>query len=211
MESTGATELLFALQEEGSVIALSEGWAELMGVELDVLRKTPWQEFVHPEDVSMVRQWIDDVLSKRPTAAARARVRTSDGNYRFFEVAALCAHAPEGDLFFGSARRLTVDSDEAAGTLEVGEIVLDSRARTVSAAGQPLELTVSEFELLQLLIGQRGTVLHTDEIAREIWGYQSAGSANFLQAHVSRLRRKLRDANVENPITTVRGVGYVVR
>ena len=71
-------------------------------------------------------------------------------------------------------------------------------------------LTVSEFELLKLLVSRRGTVLATDDIAREIWGYQSAGSANFLQAHVSRLRRKLREAGAEDPISTVRGVGYIV-
>ena len=147
--------------------------------------------------------------SRAARGRPRARVRTRDGSYRFLEFAAICAS--DGDLLFYWARVLATDYHEGEGTLEVGKLTLDPRARTVTAAGRSLALTVSEFELLKLLITERGTVLRTDDIARAIWGYQSAGSANFLQAHVSRLRRKLKQDGVEDPTMTVRGVGYIVR
>ena len=81
----------------------------------------------------------------------------------------------------------------------------------VHGRGQELDLTATEFDLLQLLLERRGSVLSADTIAEAVWGYEQAGARNFLQAHVSRLRKKLHAAGVEDPITTIRGVGYVIR
>ena len=194
IEATASPELLFATQYRGPVIALSDGWSEVIGIEMNDLVQTPWPELVHPGDVTMLGRWRDDVMWGHSTVPARARIRTRDGGYRFFELAAIAAL--EGELIVGSAHALAANLEDADGILEVGELALDTRGRTVTAAGRPLGLTVSEFELLKLLISQRGTVLRTDDIARTIWGYQSAGSANFLQAHVSRLRRKLKQGAV---------------
>ena len=208
MEATTSTELLIAKQCRGPIVALSEAWAEITGVEIGVLLKTPWQKLVHPDDVAMLQRWVEELRSQGPLAPVRARIRTRDGSYRFIAVEAISDEA--GDLLIGTARALAAGPQQGDGILQIGEIVLDTRARTVTASGHVLRLTVSEFELLKLLVSRRGTVLATDDIAREIWGYQSAGSANFLQAHVSRLRRKLREAGAKDPISTVRGVGYIV-
>lgn len=207
--ATPAPDLVFALRHGGSVLALGRAWPELTGMELNALRAIPWPDLVHPDDIALLRLWSDAVLAGGVAAPARLRIRTSDGSYRFIEVDAVSD--ADGQLIVGAARPLPAGHDETAGVLRVGDLELDTRARTVTASGHALELTVSEFELLKLLTSQRGTALRTDDIAREIWGYESSGSANFLQAHVSRLRRKFQAASVDDPVATVRGVGYIVR
>ena len=71
--------------------------------------------------------------------------------------------------------------------------------------------TPKEFDLMRLLLERRGEVLTSDEISELIWGYETFGSRNFVEAHVSRLRAKLLHAGAGAVISTVRGVGYVVR
>lgn len=90
-------------------------------------------------------------------------------------------------------------------------VTLDLPSHTAAVEGQPLTLTAKEFALLSLLLGRRGEVLHADEISRLVWGYETFGSRNFVEAHISRLRAKLAAAGARNVIDTLRGVGYVVR
>ena len=85
------------------------------------------------------------------------------------------------------------------------------RAHEVFVADEPIQLTPKEYALLQLLLQRHGDVLSSDEISREIWGYETLGSRNFVEAHVSRLRRKLSDAVANNIVETVRGIGYAIR
>ena len=99
----------------------------------------------------------------------------------------------------------------ATGEIAYSGIELDERGRRLSVEGAELDLTATEFDLLTLLLRYRGTVVRADTIARDIWGYKSAGSRNYLQAHVSRLRNKLRRAGLPELIKTVRSVGYVIR
>lgn len=91
-----------------------------------------------------------------------------------------------------------------------GGLVLSLRAREVRVEGAPVALTLREFELLRLLPEHRGEVLTADDIARSIWGYETFGSRNFVESHISRLRSKLARANADDVVTTVRGVGYMV-
>lgn len=85
------------------------------------------------------------------------------------------------------------------------------RAHEVFVGDEPIQLTPKEYALLQLLLQRHGDVLSSDEISREIWGYETLGSRNFVEAHVSRLRRKLSDAGANNIVETVRGIGYAIR
>jgi PAS domain S-box-containing protein len=89
-------------------------------------------------------------------------------------------------------------------------ILVLPQARRAFVGSVELRLTDSEFAVLQLLETERGRVVDDDEIAEVVWGYPTAGSRNFVQAHVSRLRRKLRAAGVDDLIKTVRGVGYFI-
>jgi len=90
-------------------------------------------------------------------------------------------------------------------------ISLDVRAHRAFVADRQLDLTPKEFSILQLLLERQGEVLSSDEISSEIWGYETFGSRNFVEAHISRLRGKLQRAGADEVVETVRGVGYVIR
>ena len=89
------------------------------------------------------------------------------------------------------------------------DIVVDVDDHAVTRAGQPLELTLKEFELLRILIANRERVVPREELLNEIWGYDFAGETRTLDMHIKTLRAKLGD-DVEHPryIKTIRAVGY---
>jgi two-component system OmpR family response regulator len=91
----------------------------------------------------------------------------------------------------------------------VGEVVIDESSRTVVAAGPPLDLTRTEFDLLVALARTPGHVLSKQQLLEQVWGYD-AYDTHLVEVHVSALRRKLA-ATGDQLIHTVRGVGYVVR
>ena len=101
-----------------------------------------------------------------------------------------------------------VARDELAGP---GGILMRLRAHEVFVGEQALHLTPKEFSVLRLLLQRRGEVLTTDAISTQIWGHETFGSRNFVEAHISRLRSKLVGGGATDVLTTVRGVGYVVR
>ena len=88
--------------------------------------------------------------------------------------------------------------------LRRGDLEIDPAAREVRKAGQKVELTYKEFELLRLLCSRQGIALTRDEILRAVWGYDYTGETRTVDMHVKALRQKLG----EDIITTVRGVGY---
>ena len=88
---------------------------------------------------------------------------------------------------------------------------MNLRAHEVSVSGVKPQLTPKEFAVLRLMLERRGEVLTTDAISTQIWGYETFGSRNFVEAHISRLRKKLCDTGAVDVISTVRGVGYVIR
>lgn len=86
---------------------------------------------------------------------------------------------------------------------------LDSARRTVTLAGEKIDLTLKEFELLRLLMGNADRVMTRNEILDEVWGYGYSGETRTLDMHIRSLRQKLGDdAGDDGFITTVRGVGY---
>lgn len=91
------------------------------------------------------------------------------------------------------------------------DIVMRVRAHTLSVRAQPLELTQKEFGVLRLLLEHRSEVVTIDELSLEVWGYETFGSRNYVEAHVSRLRKKFSSLDASGVIETVRGAGYVIR
>lgn len=83
---------------------------------------------------------------------------------------------------------------------------LDSLAREVTVDGTPVELTYTEFELLQYLIANKNMALSRDRILDNVWQYDYYGDARTVDTHIKKLRSKLGDAG-EN-IKTIRGIGY---
>lgn len=96
-------------------------------------------------------------------------------------------------------------------TLEANGVTLDPERREVRACGEPVELTNREFEVLQALMERRGRVLTREQLVREAMGYDYVGETNVVDVHIAHLRAKIDDRFGVKLITTVRGVGYVVK
>ena len=86
---------------------------------------------------------------------------------------------------------------------------VDRARRAASVNGEEIDLTRKEFELLELLLREAGTVISRERLIDEVWDTNWFGSTKTLDVHVSSLRRKLGDDS-QNPrfIHTVRGVGF---
>ena len=74
-----------------------------------------------------------------------------------------------------------------------------------------IELTKTEFDILELLVRNADIVLSRSQIYEEIWGCDFESSSKSLDVHVGYLRRKLEDGGEPRVLHTVRGIGYVVR
>jgi DNA-binding response OmpR family regulator len=93
------------------------------------------------------------------------------------------------------------------GVLALGDVELDRSSRTVSAGGEPVELTAREFDLLAALLAHPGVVLSRDRLLELVWGGEFAGGTRTVDVHVAQLRAKLGRPEL---IQTVRGAGYKV-
>jgi two-component system response regulator MprA len=109
-------------------------------------------------------------------------------------------------------RRGSPDASETAQrTLRLGELVVDPAARRVRWRGTEIELSKTEFDLLELLVRNDGIVLDRATIYQRIWGYEFGPDSKNLAVYIGYLRRKLEKAGATELIHTVRGVGYSVR
>jgi DNA-binding response OmpR family regulator len=103
-------------------------------------------------------------------------------------------------------RRAAPDAPER---YEVGELVVDRVARTVTVAGRNVHVASKEFELLAKLASAPRRVFTKDELLRDVWGYRSDLRTRTLDSHASRLRRKLERAGGGCCfVVNVWGVGY---
>ena len=96
-----------------------------------------------------------------------------------------------------------------AGGYQFGDIRVDFTRAEVTRAGEPLELSAREFQLLKHFIEHRGATLTREELLNEVWGYNAMPSTRTVDVHVAWLRQKV-EANPRHPqfILTVHGVGY---
>jgi DNA-binding response OmpR family regulator len=106
-------------------------------------------------------------------------------------------------------RRAGGGVDPAAGpSLAVGELEVDLVAHEARRSGQPLVLTVKEFDLLAYLMSHVGRAFRREELLQAVWGY-SVGDTATVTVHVRRLREKIEDdPSAPRHLCTVRGVGY---
>ena len=91
------------------------------------------------------------------------------------------------------------------------DLVMDLRTRTVTRDGQPLDLTRTEFLLLEYLLRHPGAALTRSQIHRQVWGFDFEPASNTLDVYVMYLRRKLESRGEPRLIHTVRGLGYSLR
>ena len=101
--------------------------------------------------------------------------------------------------------------DDDGEVLRVADLSLDPARRQVWRGEHELELTKTEFDLLELLMFNAGIVLTRDQIYERIWGFDFETSSKSLDVYISYLRRKTEEHDEARLIHTVRGVGYVAR
>ncbi len=100
-----------------------------------------------------------------------------------------------------------VEKDENTG-LTIGDLFVDKTRHEVMVKGEKVTLTLKEFELLCLLMENKGKVLTRDQLLNSIWGYEFDGENRTVDVHIRTLRQKLGACG--EYIETVRGVGYKV-
>ncbi len=102
-------------------------------------------------------------------------------------------------------------SDESGETLRFADLELDPRTREVRRGDRPIELTRTEFSLLELFMRNPRQVLTRSVIFERVWGYDFGFASNSLDVYIGYLRRKTEASDEPRLIQTVRGVGYALR
>ena len=95
--------------------------------------------------------------------------------------------------------------------LTLGDLTVDVARRQVTRGGDELELTKTEFALLQVLLEANGTVVERGDLMSEVWGFSSPTLDSNLDTYVSYVRRKTEVGGRSRLVHTVRGVGFVAR
>ena len=109
-------------------------------------------------------------------------------------------------------RLLPPNAGQAADTLRFFDLELCRRTRIVRRGGRTIELTPTEFDLLELFMSNPGQVLTRETIAQRVWGFVDfAAMSNSPNVYIGYLRRKTEAGGEPRLIHTVRGVGYVLR
>ncbi|MFD5413827.1 response regulator transcription factor [Streptomyces nojiriensis] len=126
----------------------------------------------------------------------------------------------ELDELFARVRALLRRSSYAAAqtpgeshedALTFGDLRMDLATREVTRGGRPVELTRTEFTLLEMFLAHPRQVLTREQILKTVWGFDFEPSSNSLDVYVMYLRRKTEAGGEPRLVHTVRGVGYVLR
>ena len=102
-------------------------------------------------------------------------------------------------------------STKPSPVLEVGELMLDLPTRRVTSGGIEIELTPTEFSILEMLMRHAGQVVTRKMLCEQLWESDWEGTTNVIEVHINRLRTKLQRGTKEPLIHTVRGRGYALR
>ncbi|MEU6259004.1 response regulator transcription factor [Streptomyces sp. NPDC047043] len=109
------------------------------------------------------------------------------------------------------APRTAAEAPRADDRLAFQDVVMDPRTRVVTRRGRPLDLTKTEYCLLEYLMRHPAKVLSRTQILRDVWGFDFEPASNTLDVYVMYLRRKLESRGEPRLIQTVRGLGYTLR
>ncbi|HEY5061426.1 MAG TPA: response regulator transcription factor [Gemmatimonadaceae bacterium] len=99
----------------------------------------------------------------------------------------------------------------ASPTWAVADLVLDQATRVVSRGGEPIELTPKEYAVLEYLMRHAGRVMSRTLITEYVWGYHFDPGTNIVDVVINHLRKKVDAGRQKRLITTVRGVGYMIK
>ena len=210
----GTEELRQALSGEGYYVALATGATEAMrivgtGSPDAVIVDLPACEETAKAFTRRLREKQTQhlpLLVLSPGVSVRDSVAGLDAGADDYLV-----HPFALDEFLARVSALLRRSDATEGPLRFADLTLDPETRVVVRAGRAIDLTPTEFALLELLLRNPGRVIHRTEIFSHVWGFDFGPSSNLLNVYVGYLRRKTETAGESRLIHTVRGVGYVLR
>jgi len=95
--------------------------------------------------------------------------------------------------------------------ISVKDLIINIEKHIVTISGDPIELTLKEFELLKILSENRGKVLSRNFLLDEVWGYEYFGETRTVDVHIRHLRKKIGDDKLNEYIETIRGIGYKMK
>jgi DNA-binding response OmpR family regulator len=95
--------------------------------------------------------------------------------------------------------------------LLAGKLILSADRHTVTFEGRNIDLTKKEFDLLQILLENKGFVMSREALLNKVWGYDFAGDTNVVDVYISYLRGKIDQIYAVEIISTVRGVGHMIK
>jgi two-component system alkaline phosphatase synthesis response regulator PhoP len=101
-------------------------------------------------------------------------------------------------------------SNDATRQMTYGDVVIDLEKYEVHKSGELVALSLKEFELLRMLLKNRGRVMTRDQLLDQVWGYDYFGETRTVDVHIRHLRSKL-DNDDDSLIHTVRGIGYTIK
>ncbi len=108
-------------------------------------------------------------------------------------------------------RRYNISETSTEEILTVGNLKVDLNKHEVYKGSEKIDLTYKEFELLRILLENKGKVISRNTLLDKIWGYEYYGETRTVDVHIRYLRKKLEeDGNPEKYIQTIRGVGYKI-
>jgi DNA-binding response OmpR family regulator len=187
--------LAMAQRDKPDLVLLDIGLPGMDG--LDALRGFQDQVDVPVIFVTARRRELDEVLG--------LELGAEDYITKPFEMSVLLAHVKAVLRRAGPAQPVAAQNE----IITAGDLTIDPLAHTATLAGQPLELTRREFDLLHTLMLHAGQVLSTQDLLTNVWGAEYIGEPQVVYVHIRWLREKL-EAIPEKPerIVTVHGVGY---
>ena len=203
-----------ALELEGYEIELADdGLAALAALEGDEFDAMILDVLMPGLDGLEVARRVRREGSRLPILMLTARVEVDD------RVAGLDAGADDyvtkpfalDELLARVRALLRRTHEDGTDTLAFGDLELDPGTREVQRSGEPIELTRTEFSLLELFMRNPRQVLTRSVIFERVWGYDFGFGSNSLDVYIGYLRRKTEASGKPRLIQTVRGVGYALR
>ena len=105
----------------------------------------------------------------------------------------------------------SVPDAQPGDALQLVDLVLLPASRQATRGGETIDLTKTQYDLLEYLLRNRDIVLTRDQILSHVWGYEYAGNSNVVDVYIRYVRNRIHDTEESRIIETVRGIGYVIR
>ena len=102
-------------------------------------------------------------------------------------------------------------SEDSYDAIKLRDVKLINKTHQVFRGGKEIELTKKEFDLLEILLVNKDIVMKREQLIEKVWGYDFIGDTNVVDVFIRYLRSKIDDDFEDKLITTVRGVGYVIK